>query len=140
MAVDVRQVAREVEGCRISQRRFVDWLEEQSPIASERPSRLPEWSIGHVLTHLSHNADSYVNLLPRILPQYDSVEDRNSAIEAGSNRIWNDLIDDVRSSCERVDAELSLRLATLQHGRARQLARWRSCPEVSVAVAEMAGG
>ena len=110
MAVDVRQVAREVEGCRISQRRFVDWLKEQSPIASERPSRLPEWSIGHVLTHLSHNADSYVNLLGG-LPQYDSVEDRNSAIEAGSNRIWNDLIDDVRSSCERVDAELSSRLA-----------------------------
>ena len=111
MAVDVRQVAREVEGCRISQRRFVDWLKEQSPIASERPSRLPEWSIGHVLTHLSHNADSYVNLL-RGLPQYDSVEDRNSAIEAGSFNM----------------------------GGLGNLARWRSCPEVSVAVAEMAGG
>ena len=83
MAVDVRQVAREVEGCRISQRRFVDWLEEQSPIASERPSRLPEWSIGHVLTHLRARRQLRQSLAWS--PQYDSVEDRNSAIEAGSD-------------------------------------------------------
>jgi uncharacterized damage-inducible protein DinB len=71
MAVDGRQVAREVEGCMASQRRFVRWLQEQTGVKSQQPSLLPGWSVGHVLSHLARNADSYVNLLQG-RPQYES--------------------------------------------------------------------
>lgn len=108
MAVDPRQVAREVEGCVASQRRFVQWLQEQTTVESHQPSLLPGWSIGHVLTHLARNADSYVNLLQG-RPQYESADARGAAIESGAPRPWAQQVVDVQESCERVGAELSSR-------------------------------
>jgi len=105
MAVDRRQVAREVEGCLSSQRRLVRWLEEQSPVDSAQPSLLPGWSVGHVLTHVARNADSYFNLLEGN-PQYESVAARNAAIESGATRPWSEQVSDVQESCDRLDAEL----------------------------------
>ena len=110
MAVDSRQVAREVEGCLSSQRRLVRWLEDQPPVDSAQPSLLPGWSVGHVLTHIARNADSYVNLLHR-RPQYESVAARNSAIESGATRPWSEQVADIQESCERLGAELSSRVA-----------------------------
>ena len=108
MAVDGRQVAREVEGCVRSQSRFVQWLEEQSTIECGQPSSLPGWSIGHVLTHIARNADSYVNLLEG-KPQYASVEVRNSDIASGAPRPWAEQVDDIRESCARLALELNAR-------------------------------
>ncbi|MGA0035958.1 MAG: maleylpyruvate isomerase family mycothiol-dependent enzyme [Ilumatobacteraceae bacterium] len=108
MAVDGRQVAREVEGCVRSQSRFVQWLEEQSTIECGQPSLLPGWSIGHVLTHVARNADSYVNLLEG-KPQYASVEVRDSDIESGAPRPWVEQVEDIRTSCERLALELNAR-------------------------------
>jgi maleylpyruvate isomerase len=108
MAVDGRQVAREVEGCVSSQVRLVQWLEEQSLFECGQPSLLPGWSIGHVLTHIARNADSYVNLLEG-KPQYVSVEARNIDIEQGAARPWAEQVDDIRESCDRLAVELSAR-------------------------------
>ena len=110
MAVDSRQVAREVEGCIKSQHRFVQWLDEQPQIGITQPSLLPGWSVGHLLTHLARNADSYVNLLHG-RPQYESVAARNSAIESGATRPWSEQVSDIRESCERLGAGLSSRVA-----------------------------
>ena len=110
MAVDGRQVVREIEGCIASQDRFVQWLEEQSPVDCGQPSLLPGWSVGHVLTHIARNADSYVNLLLGG-PQYESVDARNSDIEVGATRSWAEQVADVRESCSCVGAELSSRAA-----------------------------
>ena len=110
MAVDGRQVAREVEGCMRSQSRFVQWLEEQSTIDCGQPSLLPGWSIGHVLTHVARNADSYVNLLEG-KPQYVSVDVRNSDIASGAPRPWAEQVEDIRESCERLALELNARAA-----------------------------
>ena len=110
MAVDIRQVAREVEGCVASQRRLVAWLDEQPTVDNGQPSLLPDWSVGHVLTHLARNAESYVNLLQG-RPQYESVDARNSAIESGAKRPWVELVSDVRESCEQVTVELTSRAA-----------------------------
>lgn len=56
-----------------------------------RPSALPGWSVGHVLTHLARNADAVTNLtnwartsVPT--PAYSSPESRNADIEAGAAR------------------------------------------------------
>lgn len=99
---------------------LADWL-EQVEAASERvlvtargltdddvrrPSLLPGWSVGHVLTHIARNADSLVNLATWArtgvrTPQYASSEARDADIEAGSDRPAKELADDVAESNER---------------------------------------
>jgi maleylpyruvate isomerase len=74
------------------------------------PSLLPEWSRGHVLTHLARNADGLRNLLIWArtgveTPQYPSVEARNAAIEAGSGRPAAELAGDLERSAAAFAAE-----------------------------------
>jgi maleylpyruvate isomerase len=78
------------------------------------PSGLPDWSRGHVLTHLARNADGLGNLLesartgePRYV--YPSRERRNADIEAGAGRSVEELTADLvqahdgfREGAERV--------------------------------------
>jgi maleylpyruvate isomerase len=74
------------------------------------PSVLPGWTRGHVLTHIARNADSFVRVLHaaergEVVTQYEGgVEGRNADIEAGAARDWEALVEDVRSSAERLDA------------------------------------
>ncbi|HSN07046.1 MAG TPA: maleylpyruvate isomerase family mycothiol-dependent enzyme, partial [Candidatus Angelobacter sp.] len=58
---------------------------------ARRPSLLPDWSVGHVLTHVARNADGMVRLVDWALtgvpqPMYDSLDARNADIEAGAGR------------------------------------------------------
>ena len=54
------------------------------------PSLLPEWTRGHVLTHIARNADSFVRVLEaarrgEVVTQYEGgVAGRNADIEAGA--------------------------------------------------------
>jgi maleylpyruvate isomerase len=72
------------------------------------PSALPDWSVGHVLTHIARNGDSVAHLTEAI--GRGEVEDqypggttqRSSDIEIGSSRSAADLIVDVRAVNERV--------------------------------------
>src|SRR3954447_4063020 len=55
------------------------------------PSRLPEWSRGHVATHVARQADGLVRLTEwartgRRQDMYASAEQRSADIEAGSVR------------------------------------------------------
>lgn len=59
--------------------------------ALAEPSLLPGWTRGHVLAHMSRNADSLLNLLLWArtgieMPQYPSVAVRDADIEAGAPR------------------------------------------------------
>ncbi|MFC9874354.1 maleylpyruvate isomerase family mycothiol-dependent enzyme [Nocardia salmonicida] len=59
--------------------------------ALAEPSLLPGWTRGHVLAHLSRNADSLLNLLLWArtgieMPQYPNVAVRDADIEAGAPR------------------------------------------------------
>ncbi|MFJ9364102.1 maleylpyruvate isomerase family mycothiol-dependent enzyme [Nocardia sp. NPDC101769] len=70
------------------------------------PSLLPGWTRGHVLAHLSRNADSLVNLLLWArtgieTPQYASQFLREADIEAGANRPLRDQLEDFTASAER---------------------------------------
>lgn len=72
------------------------------------PSLLPGWSRGHLLAHLSRNADSLVNLLTwaatgEEVPQYASQEARDRDIDAGAGRPLGAHLDDLRASAERLD-------------------------------------
>ncbi|MFJ7328768.1 maleylpyruvate isomerase family mycothiol-dependent enzyme [Streptomyces cyaneofuscatus] len=71
--------------------------------ALAEPSRLPGWSRGHVLTHLSRNADAIGNVL-RGLPMYASSEMRDADIEAGASRPLDEQLADFRESADRLQA------------------------------------
>ncbi|MGW5057708.1 maleylpyruvate isomerase family mycothiol-dependent enzyme [Streptomyces sp. NPDC004096] len=68
--------------------------------AMEAPSRLPGWKRGHVLAHLSRNADALVNVLQG-RPMYASVETRDTDIERDAPRALDIQLDDLRESCAR---------------------------------------
>jgi maleylpyruvate isomerase len=70
------------------------------------PSALPGWTRGHLLTHLSRNADALVNLLTWArtgirTPMYATPEQREADIEAGAGRPLADQVDDLRGSARR---------------------------------------
>ena len=62
-----------------------------------RPSLLPGWTRGHVLTHLARGGEALRNLLED-RPAYVSQEARNADIEAGATRSAAELAADVRAS------------------------------------------
>ncbi|MDQ1697640.1 MAG: maleylpyruvate isomerase, partial [Frankiaceae bacterium] len=89
---------------------------------ARRPSLLPGWSIGHVLTHLARNADSVVRRLEGALAgdvrdQYIGGEaGRAKDIDAGAGRPLSELVADVRDTSAAVD-ELCRRLPAEAWGR-----------------------
>ena len=77
------------------------------------PSRLPGWSVGHVLTHIARNGDSLVWRLEgaaagELRDQYPGgLEQRRADIEAGAARPAAELVDDVRRSSAAVEEVLA---------------------------------
>jgi maleylpyruvate isomerase len=73
------------------------------------PSRLPGWSVGHVMTHLARNADSVVRRLDgaaagTVVDQYPGgTTQRTQDIEAGAGRSWVELVNDVTISARAID-------------------------------------
>jgi maleylpyruvate isomerase len=79
---------------------------------ARRPSLLPGWSVGHVLTHLARNADGMLLLVDWAItgvptPMYDSADTRNADIEAGAGRPAATLAADVRDSATRLATGLA---------------------------------
>lgn len=75
------------------------------PEAIARPCLLPDWTIGHLLTHISGNAEANRNLLHWAdsgipTPMYPSQEARNEAIEAGAHREPEAILADFDSTIE----------------------------------------
>ena len=77
---------------------------------ARRPSLLPGWSVGHVLTHVARNADSVVRRLEgaaagRSVDQYPGgAEERARDIEAGAGRPAAELVADVLGAAAAVEA------------------------------------
>ncbi len=76
------------------------------PAAVGSPSRLPGWTVGHVLTHVARNADALTNLLTTArtgveTPPYPSPEARETGIQDGAARPLRDQLEDIRASHER---------------------------------------
>lgn len=107
------------------------------------PSRLPGWSVGHVLTHLARNADSVVRRLRgavagELVEQYaGGPAGRAAEVEAGAGRPAAELVADLRAADDAVDrlfgsvpAEVWERSVLAGDGRRipasrLQLSRWR---------------
>lgn len=77
------------------------------------PSLLPGWTRGHLLTHISGNARSFLRQLAGAergepAERYPGGKDaRNREIEEGAVRTWAELVDDARDSSRQLDAALA---------------------------------
>jgi maleylpyruvate isomerase len=72
-------------------------------------SRLPGWTVGHVLTHIARNADGLTNLLTWartgvVTPQYASWAAREADIQAGAPRPIPEQVADLTAACDRFAA------------------------------------
>jgi maleylpyruvate isomerase len=88
-------------------RRLVEALAGADDAWCRAPSRLPDWSRGHVLTHLARNADALDRLATGVAEgrsptMYGPEGTREAEIEAGAGRPADELVDDVRTSAERL--------------------------------------
>jgi maleylpyruvate isomerase len=116
-----------IAGCRASHRRLFATIRSIDEAAVRRPSRLPGWTVGHVLTHLARNADSHVRMLlaagrGEVVEQYaGGVEQRASDIEAGAGRPRDALVTDVGQSAIDLEAvwETTSPAGWAGHGLAR---------------------
>lgn len=84
-------------------RRLLDGLTGLGDQDVVRPSALPGWSRGHVLSHLARQAPALERLLEWArtgvpTPQYPSREARDAEIEAGARRPAAALVADVRDT------------------------------------------
>ncbi len=73
------------------------------------PSLLPDWTVGHVLTHLARNADAHSRRLSgalhgRDVSKYESgQEQRRSEIQEGSTRSAREIIADLNASMSHLE-------------------------------------
>jgi maleylpyruvate isomerase len=85
---------------------LIDTAEGLSDADVAAPSLLPNWTRGHVLTHVARSGDALGNLLTWArtgveTPMYASAEARAEAIEAGAARPATEQAADLRSSAAR---------------------------------------
>ena len=99
-----------VEGCAAAHQRLLADLDSLEDAEVGRPSLLPGWTVGHVLTHLARNADSHRLVLEaaargEAAERYPGGrEQRRGDIEAGAGRPAAALVEDVRRSIWQLEA------------------------------------
>ena len=76
---------------------------------ARQPSRLPGWTVGHLVTHLARNADAHTGIVDaagrgETVPMYPSAGARDDAIEAGAARPAADLLADLLAADQRLEA------------------------------------
>ena len=105
---DPDQLLAELAGCRAAHDRLLADLADLSDDEARRPSLLPDWTVGHVLTHLARNADGHVVVVEAILagrgsPLYPGgPAQRTAGIEAGAGRPAAELVADLRRAADAV--------------------------------------
>jgi len=102
-AVDVRI---DIDGCAAATALLLRTLESLTDEQARRPSLLPDWSVGHVLTHVARNADSVVRMVEaaqrgEVVFQYAEGQ-REREIEEGAGRSARDLVIDVKRAADAV--------------------------------------
>jgi maleylpyruvate isomerase len=111
-------------------RRLLDRLDERldaGMLDVSAASLLPDWTIGHVITHVTHSGDGHLRMLDAAVvgevgQQYPGGrEQRNSGIERGATRTASEQVDDLRRSIAALEA------------------RWAAMPDWSGTGASMGG-
>ncbi|MFI9649730.1 maleylpyruvate isomerase family mycothiol-dependent enzyme [Streptomyces sp. NPDC052040] len=92
--------ARDLASVREATERLLTAVTKLDNAAVAESSRLPGWTRGHVLAHLSRNADALVNVLEG-RPMYISAEARDADIERDAPRPLETQLADLRASADR---------------------------------------
>ncbi|MCU1494834.1 MAG: hypothetical protein JWO62_2598 [Acidimicrobiaceae bacterium] len=106
-------VESDVEGVIVAHRALELALADLDDATARQGSRLPGWTVGHVVTHLARNADSLVRVLDaaadgRISAQYpEGMAGRDADIEKGADRPALELLADLFASDQRLGAALA---------------------------------
>lgn len=138
MAMEARQLDRDVAGAAAAHQGLLAMLDEclgAGALDGAAPSRLPGWSIGHVLTHLARNADSMVRVFDaaergEVIDRYEGgPARRNAEIDDGAGRPAAALVADVRSTIWRLEQTWS--------GQTRWDGRSREAPGNEVPIIEL---
>jgi maleylpyruvate isomerase len=93
-----------IAGCLAAQEVLDDAVAGLDDATARRASLLPDWTVGHVLTHIARNADSVVWRLEgaahgELRDQYTGgLDQRRSDIAAGAARPASELVADVAQS------------------------------------------
>ncbi|GGV76459.1 maleylpyruvate isomerase [Streptomyces gelaticus] len=112
--------AHDLEAVREATDRLLSATGKLDAAALAEPSRLPGWSRGHVLAHLSRNADALVNVLQG-RPMYADSETRDRDIERDAPRPPAEQLADLAGSADRFAAAAAApadwsRTVTLRNG------------------------
>ncbi|WP_406098077.1 maleylpyruvate isomerase family mycothiol-dependent enzyme [Streptomyces sp. NBC_01013] len=89
--------AHDLDALREATDRLLSATEKLDDAALAAPSRLPGWSRGHVVAHLSRNADALVNVLQG-RPMYADSETRDRDIERDAPRPQAEQLADLATS------------------------------------------
>jgi maleylpyruvate isomerase len=98
-----------IEACRAAHKRLIATASGIDDETARRRSRLPDWTVGHVLTHVARNADGHTHRLEGALrgedvPRYPRGSDaRDRGIEEGAGRPARELAADVADSAARLE-------------------------------------
>jgi maleylpyruvate isomerase len=132
-----------IEGITGAQAALLADLADLRDDVARRPSLLPGWSVGHLLTHIARNGDSMTwrlegAALGEVRDQYPGgLEQRSSDIERGAGRPATELVADVRQSADALelvmtglpgaawDAPSRTSRGTVESSRDAALSRWR---------------
>lgn len=124
-----RELDRDIAGAAAAHQRLLATLDETRAggrLDATRPSRLPDWTVGHVLTHLARNADSIVRVLEaagrgEVVDRYPGgTAGRDVEIEAGHLRPTTEQVDDVRRTIWRLEQAWAAAPYEAWEGRSRE--------------------
>src|SRR5262245_61605993 len=93
-----------IDGCRASHATLEAHIAGLTDEVARQPSLLPDWTVGHVLSHIARNADSVVRRLEgamrnEIVDQYvGGRQGRASEIDSGAHRSAAELLADVHTT------------------------------------------
>lgn len=106
---EASEISAGIELCRAAHQRVIAAAGELKDETARRPSLLPGWSVGHVLTHLARNADGHARRLEAALGGEEiarypgGLAEREKDIEAGATRPAQELAADVAGSAARLE-------------------------------------
>jgi maleylpyruvate isomerase len=96
-----------IHGCVTSQHSLVAWLSSLGDVDGSKPSLLPHWTVGHVLTHIARNAEGCRNMLYSGLMYPGGIPQRNADIEAGAVRSFAEQVAHIRATSGDFERTLS---------------------------------
>ena len=104
-----------IELCHAAHARLLASVEKLTDDQARSPSRLPGWTVGHVLTHLARNADSHTRRLGgalrgQDLPRYQQGQ-RDADIVEGAGRPAGEIVSDLQAAQVALEAVWDLSMA-----------------------------